>query len=66
MARPRKAVRPVEKTICLPEDVVVQVDLLLYSDLEGRVPYGGWQRYVEGLIRNDLAARQGVAHAKKH
>lgn len=57
MPRPRKAIRPVEKNISLPEDLVARVDLELYSDLEGKVPFGAWQRYVEGLIRADLERR---------
>ena len=59
MPRPRKAIRPVEKNISLPEDLVARVDLELYSDLEGKVPFGAWQRYVERLIREDLAKREG-------
>jgi hypothetical protein len=54
MPRPRKAIRPVEKNISLPQDLVLKVDLLLYSELEGKVPFGAWQRYVERLIREDL------------
>lgn len=57
MARPKKAIRPVEKNISLPEDLVARVDLELFSELEGKVPFGAWQRYVERLIRDDLAKR---------
>lgn len=57
MARPRKAIRPVEKTISLPEDLVAKVELELYSDVEGKVPFGAWQRYLERLIRADLEQR---------
>jgi len=57
MPRPRKAIRSVEKNISLPEDLVARVNLELYSDLEGKVPFGAWQRYIEGLIRADLERR---------
>lgn len=57
MPRPRKAIRPVEKNISLPEDIVARVDLELFSEVEGKVPFGAWQRYVEALIRTDLARR---------
>lgn len=57
MGRPRKAVRPVEKNISLPEDIVARVDLELYSEVDGKVPFGAWQRFVEGLIRKELARR---------
>lgn len=63
MARPRKAVRPVEKNISLPEDLVARVDLELWSELEGKVPFGAWQRYLERLIREDLARRANTSGA---
>lgn len=57
MPRPRKAVPSVEKNLSLPRDLVVAVDLELFSELEGKVPFGAWGRYVERLIREDLAKR---------
>lgn len=57
MARPRKAIRPVEKTVSLPEDLVARVELELYSEVEGKVPFGAWQKYLERLIRDDLNKR---------
>ena len=59
MGRPRKAIRPIEKNISRPLDLVAQVELELYSELEGRVPFGAWSRYVEGLIRQDLDLNKG-------
>lgn len=61
MGRPRKAVPSIEKNISLPRDLVARVDLELYSDLEGKVPFGAWQRYVESLIRADLERRARVS-----
>ena len=58
MPRPRKAIPSVEKNICLPRDVVVEVELMLFSELEGKVPFGAWQKYLEGLIRADLLKRK--------
>jgi hypothetical protein len=60
MGRPKKAVRPIEKNISLPEDICAQVDLRLFSPLECRVPHGAWSRYITGLIRQDLS--KGVKH----
>lgn len=57
MGRPKKAIRSVEKNISIPEDVVVQVDLRLFSELEGRVPHGSWSRYITGLIRADFKGK---------
>ena len=58
MAKPKNAIPSVEKTICLPADLVGKVELhLLFSQVEARVPFGAWARYVTGLIREDLAKR---------
>ena len=57
MGRPRKAVPSIEKNISLPRDLVVAVDLELYSEVEGKVPFAAWQKYLEDLIRKDLARR---------
>lgn len=59
MPRPPKAIRPVEKTVNIPEDIVAKVDLLLWSDLEERVPHGAWARYILGLIQEDMQVRTG-------
>ena len=55
MARPIKTDRPVEKNLSLPSSLVARVDLELFSALEGKVPFGAWQKYVVGLIEEDLA-----------
>ena len=67
MARPKRTDRPQEKNISLPSSLVARVDLELFSELEGRVPFGAWQRYIKELIENDLARRarnafQGDVH----
>jgi hypothetical protein len=54
MGRPKKAIRPIEKNISLPEDICARVDLQLFSGLEQRVPHGAWSRYITELIRKDL------------
>lgn len=60
MARPRKTDRPIEKNISLPQSIVVQVELELFSAIEGKVPFGAWQRYIVGLVQTDLAKKKGV------
>ena len=57
MARPKKTDRPVEKNISLPQSVVVRVELELFSELEGKVPFGAWQRYILRLVEADLSRR---------
>lgn len=54
MPKAKKAIQPVEKSISIPEDIAARVDLMLFSEVEGRVPHGAWARYITGLIRADL------------
>jgi hypothetical protein len=60
MGRPLKTDRPIEKNLSLPRSLVVRVDLELFSALEGKVPFGAWQKYVVGLIEADLRKRDAV------
>ena len=62
MGRPRKAVPSIEKNVSLPRDLVVAVELELYSEVEGKVPFAAWQKYLESLIRKDLARRALAKH----
>ena len=55
MGRPRKAVPSIEKNISLPRDLVVAVELELYSEVEGKVPFAAWQRYLDdGVLIRDV------------
>jgi len=58
MARPRKAIPSVSKEISLPLNLVAKVDLLLFSPIEGKVPFGAWQKYLITLIEADLDRRE--------
>jgi len=60
MARPKKTDRPIEKNLSLPSSIVARVELELFSELEGRVPFGAWQKYIVGLIEADLAKKEGA------
>jgi len=60
--RYKKVDRPVHKKISLPESIVGRVDLLLFSELEGKVPHGAWQGYLLALINQDLKQRE-LPHA---
>lgn len=57
MPRPKLAIRPVEKNINLPQTICTKVDLILFSEIEGRVPHGAWSKYICHLIEADLKAR---------
>lgn len=54
MPRPANVDRPVEKNISIPESLHTRVELLLFSEIEGRVPHGAWSRLVQGLLRAHL------------
>lgn len=52
--QPAKVDRPVRLEIRLPESLHTRLELLLFSELEGRVPQGKWSAYFESLARDDL------------
>lgn len=54
MPQPKKVDRPVSKHIHLPTSLVAKVELELYSELEGRVPQGAWQRFIVRLVQGYL------------
>lgn len=56
--KPRKVDRPVAKKIYVPESVATAVELELWSELEGKVPFGKWSELVEGLLRGWLNERK--------
>jgi hypothetical protein len=55
MARPRKTDRPIAQRIYLPESLVAELSLRLWSESEERVPYGVLSAFVEQAIREALA-----------
>lgn len=54
MPRVKSPIRPVQKSIHLPEDLVARVDLKLYSALENRVPFGAWSELIQALLNRWL------------
>jgi len=54
MSRPRNTTRSVDVHIMLPEDLVAQVSLLLYSDLQQRIPLGAQAKFYERAARELL------------
>lgn len=55
MPKPKLAIRPIEKNISIPEDLVARINLELMSPLEGRVPHGKWSELVTTLLRGYVA-----------
>lgn len=56
MPRPKSANPKITKHIPIDPDLCAKAELQLFSDLEGRVPYGAWSGLIEGLLRQYLAA----------
>lgn len=52
--RPPKVERMVEIRPTIPEELKARVDLLLFSPLEGRVPYGKLGELVSMLLQEHL------------
>ena len=50
-------IRPVKLTTTLPEDIRAQLDIHLFSDLEGRVPKGAYQQFFIERIREFFGSR---------
>lgn len=53
-----KIIRPVKLTTNLPEDVRAKLDLHLYSEVEGRVPFGAYQRFLVERIQEFFSERR--------
>jgi hypothetical protein len=51
MARPTKTIRTIFKNIGIPEDLVARMELELYSEIEGRIPFGAQQEFFTKLLR---------------
>ncbi len=58
MPRPPQAVKKVAVTLQLIPDLAAQLDLELYSEIDGRVPYGAREKVIAPLIQAWIAERQ--------
>lgn len=50
MPKPKKIDTPVEKHISIPQSLSTRIDLELFSDLEGKIPFGAWAKFLLNLI----------------
>lgn len=66
MGRRAKIRKQISKHLMLPEDLVAKVDLELWSDLEGKVPFGQWQKLVTGLLEEwvERKGREGIKYSE--
>jgi hypothetical protein len=58
MARPKKTIRTVYTNIGLPEDLAARVKLELYSEVEGKIPFGAQQEFFSNLLREYFNKQQ--------
>lgn len=54
MARPPRADRPVRREISLPQSLSDEIDILLFSPTENRIPNGALSKFFEQLARQAL------------
>jgi hypothetical protein len=59
MARPKKLIRTVYKNIAIPEDLAAKMELELYSEVEGKIPFGAQQEFFTGLLREYFNKQSG-------
>lgn len=60
MPRIKQVTPSIDKHIHLPAELVARVELELFSELEGKVPFGAWQQFITKLIKEhfELAERR--------
>jgi hypothetical protein len=46
MPRTPNITRPSKLTLHLPEDIRAKLDLYLFSEIEGRIPYAAYQKFL--------------------
>ena len=51
MAKPKNLIPSVEKKISIEADLCARMELSLYSELEGRIPYGAQSQLINQLLR---------------
>jgi len=64
MSRPARVVRTISKNIALPEDLVARLELELYSDLEGKIPFGAQAKFFEDLLRRHFTEQDARMHKR--
>jgi hypothetical protein len=63
MPRPKHVDRPIDKKISIPESVVAEIDLELFSEIEGKVPHGAWARLINELLVKHIKQRKSHERA---
>lgn len=63
MPRPPNILRPIRLHTCFPEDLRAQMDLHLFSEVEGRVPHGAYQQFLIGLVKEFFDGKAATAES---
>lgn len=61
MGKPKKTIPNLFLKVGLPEDLVARIQLELYSEVEGKIPFGKQQEFFEALVRKHYA-EQDASH----
>jgi hypothetical protein len=56
MAKPKNVIPSIEKKISIACDLCARMELELFSDLEGKIPYGAQSTFINQLIRDHFTA----------
>lgn len=59
----RRKLETTRLEISLPLPLRAQMDMRLFSELEGRVPHGAYSKFIEGLIRDHFRKEQECSPA---
>lgn len=62
MSRPRNPIPTIKRSISLPETLWARIDILLFSELEGRIPHGALSDFLGSaatLYLKELASESG-------
>lgn len=65
MPRRPNIIRPSKLTTVLPEDIRAKLDLHLWSELEGRVPQGAYQKFLVERIQEFFSHPPRCPHCGK-
>lgn len=57
MPKPKPVTPKVKLTLWLPLELRANIDLMLASELEGRVPHGEYAKFFEQLLRDYLDSK---------
>lgn len=64
MSRRPNIIPSVKLTTRIPMDVMVKLDSFLYSEVEGRIPLGAYQKFFVERIQEFFAKQEESVHAE--